>query len=438
MGSRWKNKGQGGGVSWGNKEKKIGQQSKKKATPTVLSEAAAAAKKAGGGYQGQLAKGNLSAAQPTVDTSVLTKGGGLAKVTLDDSAAKKLWRVADGGDKSGPRILCLHGYTQNGGLLKRKLAGLEKHVLARCPHAVFTYPTGPHDAKEEWVAELDAEDAAAAAAAGVAARAWWVKTPSDGAAAAADVEKCEGWEESRKLLEQIRQQKGPFDAVVGFSQGAAAAALLAVAWDIPRCITAGGYVAHGHPLGPSLVRGEHPVRSLHAAGEQDELVTPTASQELASLFTDPVFFAHEGGHVVPNSEEFRDACMELLMQAPPSAGSSSSSGGGALGEARSARESRASELGRPMTPREATASGGSGRPMTPKARKKPAAAAAGPSIPMLKEAEEDSEVADELEALEAIFMEEYVEEPELPHVGFSVRLNCEELEEVRETNKLTW
>ena len=90
-----------------------------------------------------------------------------------------------------------------------------------------------------------------------------------------------------------------------------------------------------------------------------------------------------------------------------------------------------------MTPREATASGGSGRPMTPKARKKPPAAA-GPSIPMLKEAEEDSEVADELEALEAIFMEEYVEEPELPHVGFSVRLNCEELEEVRETNKLTW
>jgi hypothetical protein len=49
---------------------------------------------------------------------------------------------------------------------------------------------------------------------------------------------------------------------------------------------------------------------------------------------------------------------------------------------------------------------------------------------MLKEVEEDSEVADELEALQAIFMEEYVEEPGLSHVGFSVRLNCEELEDV--------
>ena len=49
---------------------------------------------------------------------------------------------------------------------------------------------------------------------------------------------------------------------------------------------------------------------------------------------------------------------------------------------------------------------------------------------MVKEVEEDSEVADELEALKAIFMEEYVEEPGLSHVGFSVRLNCEELEDV--------
>ena len=37
-------------------------------------------------------------------------------------------------------------------------------------------------------------------------------------------------------------------------------------------------------------------------------------------------------------------------------------------------------------------------------------------------------MADELEALPAIFMDEYLEEPSLPHVGFTVRLNCDQLE----------
>lgn len=407
MGSRWKNKGQGGGVSWATKDKKISQQSKKKTAPTELSEAAAAAKKAGGGYQGQLAKGNLSAAQPKLDTSILSKGGGLPKVTLDDAAAKKLWRVADG--KSGPRILCLHGYTQNGGLLKRKLAGLEKHVLARCPHAVFTYPTGPHDATADWVSELDEDDAAAAAAAGVSARSWWLKDPSH-------PENVEGWEDSRKLLQQIRDQKGPFDAVFGFSQGAAAAALLAVAWDIPRCVTAGGYLQHDHPLSAILARGGHMTRSLHATGKEDTIVAATATEELASLFNDPVVFAHEGGHAVPSSEEFRDAVVELFMQASSQITPASV---GAEEEAQAARESRVADLTKPMTH-----GTGQQRPMTPQS-----SASSLPGVPMLKEVEEESEVADELEALKAIFMEEYVEEPGLSHVGFSVRLNCEDLED---------
>ena len=43
----------------------------------------------------------------------------------------------------------------------RKLLGLEKHVQERFPGAVFTYPKGPHEAKEAWVEALDEADAAA-------------------------------------------------------------------------------------------------------------------------------------------------------------------------------------------------------------------------------------------------------------------------------------
>ena len=45
MGSRWKNKGQGGGVSWGNKDSKIAQQKKKQVPRSA--EAAAKARDAG-------------------------------------------------------------------------------------------------------------------------------------------------------------------------------------------------------------------------------------------------------------------------------------------------------------------------------------------------------------------------------------------------------
>ena len=415
-------------MAWGNKDKKIAQQStKKKAEPTLLSEAAAAAKTAGGGYAGQLAKGNLKSAQSKAVNGKLGGEDVLSTLVQDQGVAKALWRVRT-DTVAGPKILCLHGYTQNGSIFKKKLAGLEKYIKQHCPNAVFTFPTAPHEAQEEWVT-LDEEDLAVGGAA-VQSRSWWAKTPSaaDGAEMTMGVKMTEGvkmkvgpssyggWDKSLELLEGVRMTKGPFDVVLGFSQGAAAAALLAVAWKVPACVTAGGYVARGHPLAAALELGEHPVRTLHAAGANDTLVTETASQELASLFQRPVFFAHDGGHAIPGTDEFRSAFVELLMEEPPSAARAAAAPG-------TPREGGGSEAARPMTPREPAAQAAA-------ARKARAVQLSQPSVPMLVEVEEDSEVADELEALEAIFMEEYVPEPQLPHVGFSVRLNCEELEEV--------
>ena len=82
--------------------------------------------------------------------------------------------------------------------------------------------------------------------------------------------------------------------MVGFSQGAAAAALLAVLWKVPACVTAGGYVARGHPLAAALERGEHPTRSLHAAGAKDTLVTETASQVRIYTKNDRFYTENDG------------------------------------------------------------------------------------------------------------------------------------------------
>ena len=85
------------------------------------------------------------------------------QLSEDIGLQRRLWRIDQ--DRRPPRILCLHGYTQTGALLKRKLAALEKRVQARWPGAQFTYPTAPHTVKAEWV---DAEDG------GAHAKGWWL------------------------------------------------------------------------------------------------------------------------------------------------------------------------------------------------------------------------------------------------------------------------
>jgi hypothetical protein len=274
MANNWQNKGQGGGISWGTKDsgggKGQGQRSKdKKKSSFNLSQSVSR----------QVEKGNRASAQPVPSQGETPKSSGLSnELAVSEQLASKFWRPKElEKGAAGPKILCLHGYTQSGPTFKRKLAGLEKYLAEQLPGVTFTYPTGPHDASAEWVEQLDAEDLAALKGTAAAqSRSWWLKEGEGGAV--------EGWEKSWRLLGETNSRSGPFDAVLGFSQGAAAAALVAVALQIPRVVAVGGYVPTGHPLSPALEAGGHRLASLHAAGAADKLVAVTASHQLAACF----------------------------------------------------------------------------------------------------------------------------------------------------------
>jgi dienelactone hydrolase len=373
MGSRWKNKGQGGGVSWGNKDRKIAQQKKPKAPGKAQAAAA------------QTAKANLAAAQPARGESdkrgrrVLPSSSGLStQLTEDAGLQRRLWRIADGAERP-PRLLCLHGYTQTGALLKRKLAALEKSVQGRWPGAQFTYPTAPHTAKAEWV---DAEDGDAYA------KAWWLQeeeeeagSPGGGSGSSRSRPRYEGWEASWELLEEVASRSGPFDAVLGFSQGAALAALLCCRWRLRCCIAIGGYLAEGHPLQSGgggggqqrlVLAAGHKPQTLHVIGEVDQVVTAAASEELAAAYRQAAAAAaaegggssssstvllhyHQGGHAIPNTEEFREAVLALLQgpsaadvvgapPSPPPLAPAKEGGAPSSSEARASREARVTQL----------------------------------------------------------------------------------------------
>lgn len=197
MGSRWKNKGQGGGVSWGNKDSKIAQQKKNQVPRSA--EAAAKAQTEKANQIGSQA-GPLAEAAGRGKGCIVPSSSGLSNELENSAVAAKLWAKASSTDNRLLRVLCLHGHTQNGPLFKRKLAGLEKYVLACCPGGVqFTYPTGPHEAAAGWVEELDAEDRAVGGAA-AQSRCWWTGDKENG--------ELTGWDRSWKLLQDTLSRNG--------------------------------------------------------------------------------------------------------------------------------------------------------------------------------------------------------------------------------------
>jgi predicted esterase len=194
------------------------------------------------------------------------------------------------------------------------------------------------------------------------------------------------WRHSLEALSAAWAAHGGFDALLGFSNGAAAAALLAahVAADPSRfpgglrCVVlAGGYLPQ--PLEQLLPPGggQAPLvstPSLHFAGRRDAAVPPEASRQLAEALFAPAgrtLELHDGGHAVPQRQEHCALIHDFLSR--------HTGGGGA-------------------------ASGSNGRPHASPAAPAPPPAAA-PEPPPAAEA--TPEQAEELEALEAIFGGEY-------------------------------
>lgn len=167
---------------------------------------------------------------------------------------EKLWRVEQ---KRPLRILCLHGYTQNGNIFRRKLRALETAVIKQIPGSKFIYPTAPHAANEDWVTFNEETDASVDGFTGES-RGWWLHGEDpNGGTAVVSPGTATLWAQSLALLKETVEVSGPIDGVLGFSQGAAAAAILAAtpAWKLRFCIVIGGYVPTEHPAASDLLAG---------------------------------------------------------------------------------------------------------------------------------------------------------------------------------------
>ncbi|WOL03251.1 rhodanese-like domain-containing protein 6 isoform X3 [Canna indica] len=131
-----------------------------------------------------------------------------------------------------------------------------------------------------------------------------------------------GFEASYEYLEDVILHMGPFDGVLGFSQGAAMTALFCQQQQRSRSVVdfrfvilCSGFVAHPRESSDELIR----CPSLHCFGRsqgQDRQIANQASSELADMFDKgcSVIIEHEMGHIIPTRPPYIDQIKGFLQR----------------------------------------------------------------------------------------------------------------------------
>lgn len=260
------------------------------------------------------------------------------------------------------RILCLHGFRQNASSLKGRLASFTKKLKGM---AEFVFVDAPHKVplifSKSYVLEestLERKAAQCKPEFEVPHRKYaWLVTPemmstclgsqASGAALISDAvptstttvefdkdqykKQTLGWPTSLSMLGKVFSEMGPFDGVLGFSQGAAVAASLCVLSEsIPQAnnsinfrfaILCSGFVSPACELQDLMSCTSLPLNcpSLHIFAEstgRDNQIVNEDSMQLASMFNseNSVVLTHNMGHIVPSHRENVDKVKIFLNQ----------------------------------------------------------------------------------------------------------------------------
>lgn len=262
------------------------------------------------------------------------------------------------------RVLCLHGYTQNGDLFRQKTGSMRK-AMKGCE---FVFPDGPLSAVGAFPSDRGVGETSASMADGsptdggqdgVGPLAWWHSGENEGRSPGqpwvrpAESKKCAGFAATVVGLRRLVDEEGPFAGVIAFSQGCSVAAALlreAVGGQCPGApppeelhtlegvrfaVFVGGFLP-GDPEVLSFLQGGDsrnavdvdsselatllPQHTLHVTGATDVLVPRARSEDFAGIF-EPCrasWFEHPGGHGIPTGAgAFKAALQRLLADAAP-------------------------------------------------------------------------------------------------------------------------
>ncbi|KAJ2810584.1 hypothetical protein H4S07_002585 [Coemansia furcata] len=187
------------------------------------------------------------------------------------------------------RVLCLHGYAQSAQKFRERTGPFRRSLKNELD---LHFITAPHMATE------------------YEGSAWWNRRQ----------EPEHIWTEVQASLELIArtvEEEGPFDGVLGFSQGAGMA-VIALAKGIKMggfAILVAGFLPDMREFAEALKEGPISIPALVVIGETDEIVPAERGRLLAEkAFAQGLaqVLSHEGGHFLPCNAAWRAKYREFL------------------------------------------------------------------------------------------------------------------------------
>ncbi|XP_018324091.1 esterase AGAP003155-like [Agrilus planipennis] len=200
------------------------------------------------------------------------------------------------------KILALHGYRQNGETFRQKTGSFRKTVQK---WAQFTYITAPHKV----VNENNEKEIVSDVGDGTNEEqySWWFNKENNSFRGTVKGGPAVGFEESLILVEKAFKEFGPFDGILGFSQGACFVGILCsmqqlglLSYHFSFAIMAAGFPSYSLPH-VNYYSDKIKLPSLHIFGEQDDIIPRVMSEELRDIFENPVTVIHPGKHYLPAS-----------------------------------------------------------------------------------------------------------------------------------------
>jgi len=181
------------------------------------------------------------------------------------------------------RFLCLHGWRTSGDILRMQSAALRAYLQLDCvfPNALFCAEGPPDDGVATFYPDMDYFE-------------WYFK----------DDRHVRSIDENLSYLVQFIQKHGPFDGILGFSQGASFATMLAdrlstekgISSNVKYIILIGGV----NPPASHAPRSPLQIKSLHLMGLLDEVLE--RSKALKDMFAPELatVIEHAEGHNIPS------------------------------------------------------------------------------------------------------------------------------------------
>ncbi|QLL33443.1 hypothetical protein HG536_0E03540 [Torulaspora globosa] len=232
---------------------------------------------------------------------------------------------------TNPRLLFLHGFLQNAKVFSEKSSGIRK--LLKKSNVECDYIDGPVELeREDLPFELDDEKWQACLDTQVN-KAWFYHS---------DVSSELNLDAAIKYVADYIKDNGPYDGIVGFSQGAAVAAIVTnrIRELVPKhpdfklsLLIASYSFTEPDPAHEGLLRiaekfqndfkprSHSRTRMLFIYGSADQAVPATRAQYLANLYKKALGpeqvkeFEHQGGHMVPNKKDIIRPVVDEINEA---------------------------------------------------------------------------------------------------------------------------